>query len=113
MENNYKKPKKESLFSLIEKFLQKTSISQGLPIKYIYHIMFIFILGIIYVANTHYHQRILRKINILENKVSNLRVSYTTLKASCMFNLKQSEIAKKAKEIELVESKKPPFIIIN
>lgn len=111
MGNDYKKAKKESLFSLIEKFLQKTAISEGLPIKYLPHIIFIFILGIFYVANTHYHQKILRKMNYLENKVTDLRVSYITLKASCMHNIKQSEIAKKANEIGLVESKLPPFII--
>ncbi len=111
MSNNYKKQKKESLFSLIEKFLQKTAISEGLPIKYLPYIIFIFILGLFYVANTHYHQKISRKISLLEEKVTDLRVSYTTIKASCMHNIKQSEIAKKANEIGLTESKQPPFII--
>ncbi len=109
--NTYKNQRRQSIFSFIEKLLQKTSISESLPLKYLPHILLVFVLGITYVANTHYHQKILRKISSIENEISELRVSYTTLKANFMFNSKQSEISKKVVDIDLYESKIPPFLV--
>lgn len=79
-------------------------ITQGLSTSYIPYILYLAALGVFYVGNTHYAEKVVREINQLENKVENLRADYATLKVDYMFFSKQSEIAKRAQEINLVES---------
>ena len=80
--------------------------------KYIPHVVFLAFIGIFYIGNTHYAERTMRKIEVLEVEVEELRADYTSLKADYMFSSKQSEVAKKVKGIGLEESKTPPNKII-
>lgn len=81
----------------------------GFPVKYLPKILFVMILGLIYISNTHYGEKTVRKINNLQAEVEDLRADYTTLKADLMFASKQSEVAKKVRDLNLKESLKPPF----
>ena len=51
---------------------------------------------------------LLWKIDRTKKEVQDLRADYTTLKANYMFASKQSEVAKRVKEIDLYESMEPP-----
>jgi hypothetical protein len=81
----------------------------GFPVKYLPKILFVMVLGLIYISNTHYGEKTVRKINNLQAEVEDLRADYTTLKADLMFASKQSEVAKKVRDLNLKESLKPPF----
>jgi hypothetical protein len=81
----------------------------GFPVKYLPKILFVMVLGLIYISNTHYGEKTVRKINNLQAEVEDLRADYTTLKADLMFASKQSEVAKKVRDLSLKESLKPPF----
>lgn len=81
----------------------------GFPVKYLPKILFVMVLGLIYISNTHYGEKTVRKINNLQAEVEDLRADYTTLKADLMFASKQSEVAKKVRDLDLKESLKPPF----
>ncbi len=109
--NNYKKDKGNSIFKYVSSFLEQTAISQSLPIRYLKHIVFILILGLLYVANTHYHQKVVHDISILKNRLADLSISYITLNATYMHNIRESVISKKAKDIGLQASNVPPFMI--
>jgi hypothetical protein len=74
-------------------------------------ILFALLLGLIYISNTHYAEKTVRKINTIQAEVEDLRADYTTLKADLMFASKQSEVAKKVKDLELRESLTPPYKI--
>lgn len=54
----------------------------------------------------------MRQIDRLEDEVEDLRADVTTLEANYMFSSKQSEVAKKVKQLGLEESKEPPAKII-
>lgn len=82
---------------------------EGFPVKYLPKILFVMALGLIYISNTHYGEKTVRKINNIQAEVEDLRADYTTLKANLMFASKQSEVAKKVKELGLKESLTPPF----
>ncbi len=69
------------------------------------------VLGLLYISNTHYGEKTVRKINNIQAEVEDLRADYTTLKADLMFASKQSEVAKKVKDLQLKESLRPPFKI--
>ena len=65
----------------------------------------------LYIANAHYADGLVRKTNKLNAEVNDLRADYTTLKADLMFKSKQSEVAKQVSSIGLEESTEPPIKI--
>jgi hypothetical protein len=119
MENKFKiKPKARhkgiggGIFSRIEQRIKlENYFEEGFPVKYLPKILFVMVLGLIYISNTHYAEKTVRKINTIQTEVEDLRADYTTLKADLMFASKQSEVAKKVKDFQLKESLTPPFKI--
>ena len=116
-DNTYKVNKgrktKPSLFSFIENKLKfDTLFDDGLPARYIPHILFLTVIGIFYIGNNHWAEKTIRKIDKMQTEVEELRADYTSLKADYMFASKQSEVARKVKKIGLIESQSPPNKII-
>lgn len=102
-----------SVFSGIEKTLKLESyFEEGFPVHYLPKIMFVLFLGLVYIGNTHYAEQTVRKINLLQVEVEDLRADYTTLKSDLMFSSKQSEVARKVKPFGLKESLTPPYKIV-
>lgn len=123
MENKFKiKPNKpsggisgngSSMFSGLEKKLKLESyFEEGFPVQYLPKILFVMFLGILYISNTHYAEKTVRKINATHSEVEDLRADYTTLKSDLMFASKQSEVARKVKPFGLKESLTPPYKIV-
>lgn len=115
MSNKFKvsSEKKNSLFSRIEKFFKLDDYFEtGIPVKYLPATFYITIIGILYIANSHYAEKTTRRIDKLKTEVEDLRAEYTTLKANQMLSEKQSEVAKRVKKIGLQESLQPPQKII-
>lgn len=118
-ENKFKiKPLKKrsstgkGMFSGLEKKLRLESyFEEGFPVKYLPKILFVMVLGLIYISNTHYAEKTVRRINAMQAEVEDLRADYTTLKADLMFASKQSEVARKVNLFGLKESLKPPYKI--
>jgi outer membrane murein-binding lipoprotein Lpp len=102
-----------SIFTGLEKKLKlETYFEEGFPVKYLPKILFAVFLSLIYISNTHYAEKTTRQINKAQSEVEDLRADYTTLKADVMFASKQSEVARRVKEVGLKESSKPPFKIV-
>lgn len=99
----------KGIFSTISNtFKMEGMFDNGVPLQYMPKVIWITFLVILYIANAHYTEKTVRKIDRLKFEVEELRTEFTTLKASYMFDSKQSEIAKKVQNFGLVESKKPP-----
>lgn len=114
-ENTFKikSNKQRSIFHRIENFLNLNDVFEdGLPVKYIPHVLFITVIGVLYVGNTHYAETAQRKINRVQVEVEDLRADFTTLKADYMYARLQSEVAKRLKKNGIVESKIPPTKIL-
>jgi hypothetical protein len=102
-----------SMFSGLEKRLKlETYFEEGFPVQYLPKILFVLVLGLLYIGNTHHAERTVREINRAQSEVEDLRADYTTLKADVMFASKQSEVARRVKELGLKESINPPFKIV-
>jgi hypothetical protein len=102
-----------SLFSLLDRFTGLDSFFQeGLPVQYLPHVLFVMLLTLIYIGNTHYGNRMNRNIQRLKLETEDLRADYTTLSSDYMEASKQSEVARKVAAIGLVESSSPPFRIV-
>ncbi|WP_339043910.1 FtsL-like putative cell division protein [Cardinium endosymbiont of Tipula unca] len=111
-ENIYKPTKKNTLFGRLEKQLRLNNLLWGeLSTYYLYRLCYLFFLGLLYIWNAHYHEKMLYKINQTEPIIDGLRVKYMGLQSSYMFNSKQSEVAKRVAPLGIYESKVPPYKI--
>ncbi|WP_375418219.1 FtsL-like putative cell division protein [uncultured Hymenobacter sp.] len=101
-----------SIFSLLDRVTSVDGLfSQGLPVRFLPHLLFVMLLTLLYIGNTHYGNRMSRNIQKLKQETEDLRADYTTLKSDYMEASKQSEVARKVAAIGLVESSSPPFRI--
>ncbi|WBO85271.1 FtsL-like putative cell division protein [Hymenobacter yonginensis] len=101
-----------SVFSLLERLTRMDGLfREGLPVRYLPHVLFVMLLILIYIGNTHYATRMNRSIQRLKIEAEDLRADYTTLKSDYMEASKQSEVARKVAAYGLVESSSPPFRI--
>lgn len=104
---------RSGMFSALEKRLKlEAYFEEGFPLHYLPRILFFFALALVYISNTHYADRATREANRLQSEVEDLRADYTTRKAEVMYAGKQSEVARRVKELGLEESMVPPFKII-
>ena len=67
-------------------------------LKNLLFVLFLGFLATIYIANTHYAERNVREIQILQKEIKELRWNYMSLQSENMFNSKRSEVAKSMKE---------------
>ena len=102
----------KGFFSILEGFKISSLFNDGIPAKYIPHVIFLTVIGIFYIGNTHMAEKTIRDIEKLETEVEEFRADYTSLKADYMFSGKQTEVAKKESAIGIKESKTPPNKII-
>jgi hypothetical protein len=101
-----------SLFTLLDRFTGLDGLfREGLPVRFLPKLLFVMLLILLYIGNTHYGNRMNRNIQRLKQETEDLRADYTTLKSDYMEASKQSEVARKVAAIGLVESSSPPFRI--
>ncbi len=101
------------IFSGIERRLRlETYFEEGFPVQYLPKIMFVMMVGLLYISNTHNAEKTVRRIDHVQSEVEDLRADYTTLKSDLMFASKQSEVARKVKVIGLKESLNPPTKVV-
>ena len=107
------KPSGSGLFGWMSRWVKNdASFEGGFPAKYLPKVIFAVLVGVVYVWNTHYAERTVRKMGKLETEVEDLRADVTTLEADYMYSSKQSEVAKRVKVLGLEESKEPPYKIV-
>ncbi len=105
-------PRSWSLFSLLDRVTSVDSLfREGLPVRFLPHLLFVMLITLLYIGNTHYGNRMNRNIQRLKQETEDLRADYTTLKSDYMEASKQSEVARKVAAFGLVESSSPPFRI--
>lgn len=92
----------------IKKILSGGSFSSGRVIRNMPFLLFLFFLGIVYIANRHYAENTARKIDHLSREVKVMGWEYKTLKADLMLKSTQSEIASKVDTFGLKILTAPP-----
>ncbi|WP_018344696.1 FtsL-like putative cell division protein [Cytophaga aurantiaca] len=106
------KPSGKGVFSMVDKYIPIGQIfNEGLPVQYVPKVLFFAFVMMMYIANAHYADKLVRKIAKMNSEVNDLRADYTTLKADLMFKSKQSEVAKQVENLGLKESTEPPIKI--
>lgn len=71
-------------------------------------IMFMAGLAIIYIANSHYADRLIRRSDKLSKEIKELRSEYITIKSDLMYRSMQSEVVKRLEATGVKELTSPP-----
>jgi len=83
--------------------LSRDSFTRTLPFG-----LFLGLLGLLYIANSYYAIRQIRKIDRLMNEMNEYQYEYITTKSSLMYNSKPSELSNRLENSGIKESVKPP-----
>ncbi|MBD0401178.1 FtsL-like putative cell division protein [Flammeovirga sp. EKP202] len=91
------------------KFISNSSEDENS--RYIQKILFVTILGILYIANGFQAEKSHIRINKLEKSVEKLRVEYSTLKYDFINESKRSKIEERVAPLGLVPLETAPIVI--
>lgn len=101
--------KKENTIERMQSF--RSLLSAESVLKNVPFLLLIGILGIVYIANAHYHLQLERKIDRKEKQIQKMSWEYMTTKSDVMYKSKQSEVAKAVEPLGLKPLTEPPKII--
>ena len=79
------------------------AITQNMPF-----ILFLAVLALIYIANSHLAEKKVRRINKLGREIKELKWEYLNVKSELMFRSKMSEVSKAVEPLGLKELNSPP-----
>lgn len=80
-------------------------------VQHIPFLVFLFGLGLLYIANGHYLVKNVREINKLQVEVKELHWTYLGRKSEWMFKSKMSKISKEVAPYGLEDADVPPLVI--
>ncbi len=111
------KPKRkdtESSTAFFRKLFTEGIVSKESATEMLPFLIFISVLCMLYIANSHMAIKNIRKIDKLSKEVKELSWEYKSLKADLMFKSKLTEVAKKVDTLGIKELTEPPKkIVIN
>ncbi|MEM1135100.1 MAG: FtsL-like putative cell division protein [Bacteroidota bacterium] len=107
--NTYAKVKQEKKKSVLGQVSGKFDFSfdDQTAIKFVPFFFFLTFLGVIYISNNYYSDRLSRKVTVMEREVNKLRVDYGSRKYEFINVSKFNEIAKKVRGLGLIENNEP------
>lgn len=91
----------------INQALSKESAVRVLPF-----LLYLTILGMLYIANKHYAEKNIRQIEKINKELKELKWEHMTTKHELMFKSKQTELAKTTAAFGLKEAVVPPIKIV-
>lgn len=94
----------------LKELLDGTVLVRENMIRQLPYVLFLTILGIIYIGNRFHAERMVRQINALKTEVSNLRAEQITTTSELMNISRPSEVAElvESRNMGLKESMEPP-----
>ena len=111
-----KKPKKERETENANLFFKKLFVdgvvSKEAATEMLPFLVFLSLLTMLYIANSHMAVKNIRDIDKLNKEVKELSWEYKSLKADLMFKSKLTEVAKKVDTLGIKELTEPPKKII-
>jgi hypothetical protein len=113
-DNKEEKPKQGKSGSFIKELLSGIIFSDIIVLKNLWYIIFLTILGAIYIGNRFHAEKITRESARLTREVKDLKAEALSTSANLMYVSKQSEVYRmvREKELGLEELKTPPYKLI-
>ena len=90
----------------------KVRFGDDVALRYIPYVIFLTMLGLVYIANNHQAERLAGKITKLEREVKVLQMEYGTLKFEFMNRYDRAKISGELKEMGLYPNDKPIVKIV-
>jgi len=75
------------------------------------YVMFLGFLGILYIANAHFAEKGVRRIQTLQKEIKELKWEYTSIKSETMYKSMQSQIDESLEPVGLDLGNKGPKVI--
>jgi hypothetical protein len=75
------------------------------------YLMFLGFLGIVYIANAHFAEKGVRRIQTMQKEIKELKWEYTSIKSETMFKSMQSQIDESLEPVGLDLENKGPKVI--
>ncbi len=108
-----KEPAKEgSTTAFFRKLFTEGVVSKESATDMLPFLIFLCVLVMVYIANSHMAQKNIRSIDKLSKEVKELSWEYKSLKADLMFKSKLTEVAKKVDTLGIKELIEPPKKIV-
>jgi hypothetical protein len=105
------KPVKEIPDNFLTQFLSKGFISSEEAIKALPFVLYLALLGMIYIGNRHLAEKNIRDIDKLTKEVKELSWDYKVTKAELAYKSTLTEVAKRVDTLGIKESLEPPQVI--
>lgn len=112
MEPRVKKTEPESENLFFKKLFSEGVVSKEAATQMLPYLIFLSMLSMLYIANSHMAIKNIRKIDQLNKEVKELSWEYKSLKADLMFKSKLTEVAKKVDTLGIKELTEPPKKIL-
>lgn len=97
----------------IAKYLDIGYWNADLLVQQLPMILFLGFLGLVYIANAHFSERNVRRIQVMTKEIQELRWQYKSLQAEIMYNSKHSEIEDEVRPLGLrTLNGKPQRIVV-
>ncbi|MCA6470678.1 MAG: hypothetical protein IM591_09780 [Chitinophagaceae bacterium] len=71
--------------------------------------LFLSLLAILYIANGHYADQVIRKINLTQSEIKELQFNYKTLKSELMFKSGEEQMIQAATPLQLKVNDELPY----
>ena len=98
------------------KFLSALNVSRqttDLVFGNFQYLMFLGFLGIVYIANAHFAEKGVRRIQTMQKEIKELKWEYTSIKSETMYKSMQSQIDESLEPVGLdLENKGPKVIVV-
>jgi hypothetical protein len=102
------KPYKEIPDNFLTQFFTKGFINSETATRALPFVLFLALLGMIYIGNRHLAEKNIRDIDKIGKQVKELSWDYKTTKAELAFKSTLTEVAKRADTLGVKESVEPP-----
>lgn len=100
MEKNNRSPLKNPL---------KGWFDQQWMLRQLPFFLFLSLLAILYIANGHYADQVIRKINLTQSEIKELQFNYKTLKSELMFKSGEDQMIQAATPLQLKVNDELPY----
>ena len=112
-QGNEKASSKSNRPNPVRSFLDGTMLTRDIIMKQFPFVIFITLLGVVYIANRYSAEKIVRRSQILQNELKELRAEQISITSELMQLSQQSEVFKLVSQYELGlnESIEPPKTI--
>ncbi|MDB5016402.1 MAG: hypothetical protein JWQ84_1234 [Mucilaginibacter sp.] len=102
------KPRTEIPDNFLTQFFSKGILNADSATRALPFVLFLALLGMIYIANRHLAERNIRDIDKISKQVKELSWDYKTAKADLAYKSTLTQVAKRADTLGIKESMQPP-----